>query len=60
MVQAADLTAMLITGGNRWRFADPAGSPLEAVGTLIHVDFSPAVPSLTGRRRSMRHCPMPT
>lgn len=42
MVQAADLTAMLITGGNRWRFADPAGSPLEAVGSVIPVDFSPA------------------
>ena len=43
MPQAADLTAMLITGGNRWRFADPTGSPLEAVGNIIHVDFSPAV-----------------
>lgn len=43
MAEVGELTAMLVTGGNRWRFADPVGSPLEAVGTILPVDFSEGV-----------------
>lgn len=44
MTEVGDLTAMLVTGGNRWRFADPGGSPLDAVGAILPIDFSPGVP----------------
>lgn len=44
MPTPADLTAILITGGNRWRFADPAGTALEEIGTIIPLDFSAEVP----------------
>lgn len=43
MTEVGNLTAMLVTGSNRWRFADPAGSPLEACGTILPVDFSASV-----------------
>ena len=44
MTEARDLTVMLVAGGNRWRFADPAGTPLEGCRAILPVDFAETVP----------------
>lgn len=47
MSDASGLAVMLVTGGNRWRFADPAGTPLESYRELIRVDWDESLDAAT-------------